>query len=555
MRRINPFVLLAGMLVLIFALPLLKLLSFTDSLFFSSSPLFQFIQDKQVMYATINSLMIAFATTLVAGGIGLTLALFVGLADNHRIRMWSFIIFLVFFLPPAFLAIAWIDVGILLNHLFNIPNPMYTQIATILLLSVHLFPICFFMILEKLNHIPPHLLEAGRSCGASSQTLLIKIILPLLRPTIVKSATLIWFSCLGHFTFFVLLGIPGQFTTLTTLIYAKLTGFGLTKINDIVLLCLFLLALGGLGIYLLRCLSGPMWAYRPSSKKLSYNVFHSKRVRLMVYTLLFVICLSILLPMIKLLMTSFTSKGMMHFSIHHASFENYAYILNNPNVHGALKNSVFLGAATAFILFFQSAFFEYGSLLSKGTFFSRARIFFQSLYLMPGSILAISLILLFLKPFPWLSFLQLNLLYDSLFMIFAAYIIRFFAFHLNIVHAGADKFSFRLIESAKSCGAAAGATLRRIFLPLVSPSLFSGSFLVFILILHEVTVSALLPSSDNQTIGVVLLSMMENGDTKATAALCILITLFLVFLRLIAHLLTKRSVHKIYISSRAPTAL
>jgi iron(III) transport system permease protein len=253
--------------------------------------------------------------------------------------------------------------------------------------------------------------------------------------------------------------------------------------------------------------------------------------------------------MIKLLMTSFTTKGVLSFSAAHFSLENYAYILQNKNVHQAIMNSVMLATGTAIFLFFQSAIFEYGALTTQRPFFNKARIFFQSLYLMPGSILAISLILLFLKPFDWLGFLKLNALYNTLTMIFLAYVIRFFAFHLNIVHAGSDKFSSRLIEAAKSCGAATRHTIGRIFLPLVSPSLFNGSFLVFILIIHEVTVSALLPSSDTQTIGVVLLSMMENGDTKATAALCILITSLLVLFRILAHQLTKKSIAKIYNST------
>ncbi|MBX9977415.1 MAG: ABC transporter permease subunit [Alphaproteobacteria bacterium] len=536
-------------MIFIFSLPLIKLVTFSESTLFSMHAISTLLSDEPFLHATMNSVCIAFTTTIIACTIGLILALFVGLTDTHRIHLWSFVIFLILFLPPTFLAIAWIDIGILMNHWFGIPNPMYTQIATILLLSIHLFPICFFMILDQLKRIPFHLIEAGKSYGVSPTRLLTRIILPLLRPAIVKSAMLIWFSCLGHFTFFALLGIPGQFTTLTTLIYAKLTGFGGSKIEDIVLICVLLLIIGLIGTYMLRLLGGPSWQFRTTSKKLSTNTFDSRHTQIFVYGLLTIICLSIILPMIKLLMTSFTTKGVLSFSIAHFSLENYAYILNNKNIHQAIWNSVMLATGTAIFLFFQSAIFEYGALMTKRPFFKRARIFFQSLYLMPGSILAISLILLFLKPFDWMGFLKLNTLYNTLSMIFLAYVIRFFAFHLNIVHAGSDKFSARLIESAKSCGAATYQTIHRIFLPLISPSLFNGSFLVFILIIHEVTVSALLPSSETQTIGVVLLSMMENGDTKATAALCILITSLLVLFRILAHQLTKKSTSKIYNST------
>jgi iron(III) transport system permease protein len=543
--KFNSFIFFAIFLAFIFALPFLKLIGFTLE-HGRVEKILSLAMDHQFQRALLMSVIIGGCTTLIATVCGLMIALFVGLADIQRIHVWSFVIMLVFFLPPTFLAIAWVDIGILINHQFHIPNPMYHPSATIILLSIHLFPICFFMILESLKKVPSNLIEAARSCGLHSKGILYRIILPLLRPVMIKSAMLIWFSCLGHFTFYALLGIPGQFTTLTTLIYAKITGFGIQSLSEVVMICFMLLGVGLSGVILLKFLTGKDWEYRTTVKTIRQNTFTSRRVRIGVYLFLWIICLSISLPFIKLLMTSMTPRALVSFSWNHLSFENYMYVLGNKNVQKALVNSLILGVSAACLLFFQSAFFEYGAIHSRKTFFQNARVFFQSLYLLPGSILAISMILLFLKPFFWMDFLNLQRFYDTLFIIFVAYLIRFFAFHLNIVHAAGDKFSKRWIESAKSSGASAFVTVKKIFLPLMTPSLLQGSFLVLILILHEVTVSALLPSSDTQTLGVVLLTLMEHGDTKATAALCILITLGLVGLRYFVHMLTtiqKRKLH------------
>lgn len=545
-KNINPYVLFVGVLIFIFSLPFIKFLNFSATTIRGQALLLNLFHDSHFQKSLLNSVTIASITTFIGTSTGLILALFVGLSDLHRLRLWSFIIFLVFFLPPTFLAIAWVDIGVLMDHAFNIPNPMYHPFATIILLSIHLFPICYFMILESLRRMPQNLIEAGRSCGLNSKGLLRHIILPLLRPAIVKSAMLIWFSCLGHFTFYALLGIPGQFTTLTTLIYSKLTGFGLQSISEVVLICLILLTVGLSGVILLKFLTGKDWHYRITTKSIRQNTFVSKRVRILVYSFLWIICTAIALPFIKLVMTSLTPKALVSFSWQEVSLENYYYIFSNYNVRKGILNSLFLGSAAATILFLKSAIFEYGSIIHERRIFGRARIFFQSLYLLPGSILAISMILLFLKPFSWMDFLRLNTLYDTLFIIFVAYLIRFFAFHLNIVHSSGEKFSKRWIESAKSSGAKTFRTVKDIFLPIMSPSLFQGSFLVFILILHEVTVSALLPSSHTQTLGVVLLTLMEHGDTKATAALCILVTIALVILRLFVHMMTKAYDKKIY---------
>lgn len=535
MIKQNGLSFFALVIVCVCALPFLKLLGFTLSQSGKIEKIIGILLDIQFQKALGSTLVIALCVTGIATSLGMLVALFVGLSDIHRMHIWSFLIMFIFFLPPTFLAIAWVDVGVLLDNAFHLPNPMYHPGATVVLLSIHLFPLAFFMILESLRKIPVSMIEAGRSCRLDSQGILRQIIFPLLRPVIVKSAMLIWFSCLGHFTFYALLGIPGQFTTLTTLIYAKLLGFGMQNLPEVVFICLMLIVLGLCGVILLRFFMGKEWCYPMTVKTLRHNTFQSRRVRVMVYGFLWIISLSIVLPFIKLLMTSMTPKAFVSFSFRDMSFENYSYILHNKNVQKAFLNSLILGASTAFLLFFKSAIFEYGSLHSRKGVFKSARIFLQSLYLLPGSILAISMILLFLKPFSWMHFLRLPLLYDTLFIVLIAYIIRFFAFHLNIVHSAGEKFSKKWIESAKSSGASAFFTIKEIFLPIMTPSLLQGSFLVFILILHEVTVSALLPSSDTQTLGVILLTMMEHGDTKATAALCILITVFLALLRYLVH--------------------
>lgn len=546
----HPLVLLALITTLTFALPFIKFVIFSLDMFTNINPILDILFDAHILKAFLNSLAIGVGTTLLGGGIGLTLALFLGLSDTHRMHIWSFLVFLIFFLPPSFLAIAWIDTGILMNHWLGVDNPMYTKTATVILLSIHLFPIAFFMVLDQLKRIPFAMIEAGKISHATQPYLLRTIILPLLRPVFIKSLMMLWIACLGHFTLFALLGIPGQFSTLTTLIYSKLTGFGIRKMDVLAILSLLLILLGSVGLCVLRSLQKPLPRYAATSKQLTHNTFNSVLTRRIVYGLFAVICMSIILPMIKLLMTSLTPRSMVTFSLAHLSFENYAYILTYPTSLKAFSNSLSLALSTSLLLYAQSALFEYGALMTRHRIFKHARFFFQVFYLIPGSILGIGLILLFLNPFSWMAFLKLHVLYSSLFMIGAAYIIRFCAFHLNIAHAGRGRFSAKLLESARICGARSPQIFKTIFLPLMTPSLLNGSILVFILIMHEVTISALLPSSDTQTIGVLLLSMMEHGDTKGTAALCILVTVFLVMFRALAHTFTQKTLHRVYQEDR-----
>jgi len=61
-----------------------------------------------------------------------------------------------------------------------------------------------------------------------------------------------------------------------------------------------------------------------------------------------------------------------------------------------------------------------------------------------------------------------------------------------------------------------------IVLPLVAPSAAAGALLVFLLAFNELTVSALLWSTGNETLGVVVFSLYDEGNATAAAAVAVL---------------------------------
>lgn len=65
----------------------------------------------------------------------------------------------------------------------------------------------------------------------------------------------------------------------------------------------------------------------------------------------------------------------------------------------------------------------------------------------------------------------------------------------------------------------------RIFLPLVAPAAVSGAILVFLTAYNEVTVSALLWSSGNETIGTVIFNYEDGGYTTLAAAMSVVVVI------------------------------
>ena len=139
-------------------------------------------------------------------------------------------------------------------------------------------------------------------------------------------------------------------------------------------------------------------------------------------------------------------------------------------------------------------------------------------YALPGVVLSIACILLFLKPIPILGIS----LYNTVWIILIAYIARFLVLGLRPVISGYHQFDRALEEAAQVAGAGFLRRLATIIVPVVAPVAAAGAILVFLTAFNELTVSALLWSSGAETLGVVVFSFEQGGESTAAAALSVL---------------------------------
>jgi iron(III) transport system permease protein len=137
-------------------------------------------------------------------------------------------------------------------------------------------------------------------------------------------------------------------------------------------------------------------------------------------------------------------------------------------------------------------------------------------YALPGVVLAIACILLFIK----LPFTDLTL-YGTIWIIFIAYIARFFTVMLRPVQSALAQLDPAMEEAAQSAGASLGRRLRTIILPLTAPAAAAGAILVFLTAFNELTVSALLWSSGTETLGVVIFNLEDSGETVMASAVSV----------------------------------
>ncbi|MBV6650747.1 MAG: iron ABC transporter permease, partial [Hoeflea sp.] len=199
------------------------------------APLFEAIQNRSVQRALWNSIESSFLSALAATMLGTLLALLVGLTDIRAKGMLVFLLLLPMMIPPHVTAIAWIQAlgpaSPVLRWLGIAPelgatHPLYSREGLVLLLSLQHSPLVFLLVRAALRSFPRELSDAARISGAGSWTLLRRITLPLLGPSLLAGFALAFVAALGNFGINALIGIPARYTTLPVLVWRRLASFG-----------------------------------------------------------------------------------------------------------------------------------------------------------------------------------------------------------------------------------------------------------------------------------------------------------------------------------------
>jgi iron(III) transport system permease protein len=187
----------------------------------------------------------------------------------------------------------------------------------------------------------------------------------------------------------------------------------------------------------------------------------------------------------------------------------------------ALRNSTTLAGTAAIVLPLLILPVAWRLVRRPGRFGAWLAAAVEIPYAVPGIVLAIACILLFARPLPFVGVS----LYGSLIIIELAYLARFMVVAFKPVQTSIAQLDLSLEEAARLAGANQKRTLRDVVLPLVAPSALAGAVLVFLMAFSELTVSALLWSAGNETLGVLIFNLNESGETALAAAVAVVIVL------------------------------
>jgi iron(III) transport system permease protein len=475
--------------------------------------------------ATVNTLVVGFGGTALAVVLGTFMALLVTLTDIRGRSMLVLCYVMPLMIAPQVTALAWLQLfgpaSPFLKMIGMAPpigtrNPLYSTEGIILLLGVQYGPLVFLLVRAGLRKLPRELIEAARSGGAGWFTVLRTIVLPLMTPSIVAAAALAFVSCVGNFGIPAFLGIPANYLVLPTLIYQKLAGGGPSVLGEAAFLSVLIGVIAMAGIVGQELMSRRR-DYRISSTSLPADPYPLGRWRLPVEICMWLLILLILvMPMFGLLLTSLVPGYGIPLSWATATLDNYRFVLfEHAAANRSFFNSFALSIAAAAFAVLVAVPVGYMVAWGRQKWIRYVNLAIELPYALPGVVLAIAALLMFLRPIPFTG-IQL---YNTVWIILYAYLARFLVLALRPTVSGYHQIDRALEEAAQVAGAGLFTRLRTIVFPLVAPAALAGGLLIFMTALSELTVSALLWSSGSETIGVVMFSFEQGGDSSYAAAM------------------------------------
>lgn len=482
-----------------------------------------------------HSLITAGGGTLISVLIGSVFAFLVALTDIRGKAALIFCLMIPMMIPPQITALAWMQVtgpsSVLLKTLglappMGSPQPLHSAGGIILLLGIQHVSIVFLTLRASLRMIPSDLVEAARISGARGLRVWAQVVLPLSAAGLAAGAAMTFVTALGNFGIPAMLGIPARYSTLPTLIYQRLSGMGPSVLPEVAVLALLIGSVAILGVVANRLLL----------KRRSYNLvglsgqplsIRLGRARLAVEIALWAfIFLILVVPLAALLATSLIPAYGVALSAETATLKAWAEVLfRQPVTQRAYLNSLGLALAAAVILMVVAVPLAW-VIARRPTRLTRALDLLVDLpYALPGVVLAIAAILTFMR----VPLLDVTL-YGTLTLILLAYLARFLVVMLRPVQAAVGQLDIAMEEAAASTGAGLLRRLVTIVLPLCAPAAAAGAILVFLTAVNELTVSALLWAAGTETLGVVIFSLEESGETVMASALAASIVFLVILL-------------------------
>ena len=483
---------------------------------------------KPYYYNTIlNSFKVSVAVTLVSLFIGIGFSYFYSF---YRLKGEKFLLIasiLCCMSAPFIGAYSWIllmgrsgDLTRLLKALGLPAGSIYGFGGILLVQATKLYPLVLIYMNGMFSNLDNSLMEASANLGCSGLKRFWKVILRLSMPTVLAAALLVFMRAFADFGTPLLIG--EGYRTFTVEIYKQFlseTGSDYGFASAISVIAIVLTA----AIFLLQ---------KYATKKFSFtmNALHpveKKAPKGLGGVLMHVFCYGVvavsLLPQIYIIYVSFRNSKMGVFQKGY-SLANYRAALDKLLLR-ATGNTVLVGVIALAAIVLLAIMISY-LVVRRPNFINHSIDTISMMpYIMPGSVIAIALVIGFGK--------KPLVLTGTLAIMIIAVIIRRLPYTTRSATATLIQIPLSVEEASISLGASKMETFFKVTVPMMSSGIISGAILSWVSIVTEVSSAAILYNNRSITLTVgtyAAVSRGNFGEAAAFAAVTTVLTALSLFL-------------------------
>ena len=496
----------------------------------------KFFSKKYYWFTLWNSIKVTVVSTFISVLIGLPIAYILRSIKIKGTQLLNILIVISYLSPPFIGAYAWVQllgrngfITRIINSLFGVQLPgIYGFAGIVLVFSMQSFPLVYMYVSGALQNMDNSLIEAAESLGCSAFDRMKKIITPLLMPTLLASALLVFMRVFADFGTPMLIG--EGYRTFPVLIYTQFMGEVNTDDHFAAALCVIIILITMLLFFIQQVLakrySYSMSALKPMETRKKHGL-----TNFFAHFFVYLVALVAMLPQITVIYTSFIEMAGGTVSTGRFTLENYKNTLLAKD-NSAISNTYIFGFSAIIMVIVMGVLIAYMSQRKKSAITSTLDIVSMLPYIIPGSVLGISFLYAFNTPpivlagTAWIMIISLAL--------------RRMPYTIRSSTAIISQISPNIDEAAISLGATERTSFLKVMLPMMLPGVISGAIMSWITVISELSSSIILYTSRTRTLTVAIYAEVIRSNFGNAAAYSTILTFTSVISLLLFFKLTGR---------------
>lgn len=526
-------ILLLYALFLLYPLSLLLKMAFSDGVHFTLENFAKFFSRKYYSITLLNSFKVSIAATIASVVVGVVLGYFMSVFKIRGARLLRMCIVMATMSAPFVGAYAWIMLlgrnGVITNFLsglLGITMPdIYGFNGIMLVFVTQLFPLVFLYVQGAMSKMDASLMEASENLGCTGFKRFFKVVLPLISPTVLAGALLVFVRAMSDFGTPMLIG--EGYRTFTVILYNEFVG-EVSQNKGFASAIAIIAILITMVVYFSQNFVAKKQAFSMNAlhriEKKQLHGFSNFIVHFITYV---VVGISIL-PQLYVVYTSFLkTSGQIY--VDGYSLQSYQDMFSR--LGRSIQNTIVIPAVSLLIVVFLAVLIAYVAVRRRNVLSGAVDVISMIPYVIPGTVIGIAMISAFNR--------EPLVLTGGMLIMVVALVVRRLPYTIRSSVAILQQIPLYVEEAALSLGSSKPKAFFTVTLPMMSSGVLSGAILSWVTLISELSTAILLYTGKTQTLTVAIYTQIVRGNYGIASAMATVLTVMTLLSLLVFNKISK----------------